>query len=156
MASWRPVKKLLLSRWPYHLVRIILGLIFVYAGAVKLTDPKAFARALSAYDLLPEGLLPVAALGLPGLEVLLGLGLILERRGSLAAISLLLAVFALGLGYGLLNDLNIDCGCFSLEEIMGKNSLKVAFLRDLLFIGAAAFLFWSRRERAQLNTGLRN
>lgn len=54
-------------------IQISLGLVFLYAGLTKLWDPKAFARIISQYDLLPEPFLPVAAIGLPVLELLAGL-----------------------------------------------------------------------------------
>ncbi|MBA4395380.1 MAG: hypothetical protein C0407_17660, partial [Desulfobacca sp.] len=63
--------------WVLFLIRLALGLIFVVAGATKLQDPQAFARIISRYDLLPDFLLPVTAIGLPILELLAGIGVIL-------------------------------------------------------------------------------
>jgi len=71
---------ILLSRWPYLIVRVALALIFIYAGSVKLMDPKAFARIISHYDMVPEVLLPAVAIGLPVVEVLAGAALIFDLR----------------------------------------------------------------------------
>jgi uncharacterized membrane protein YphA (DoxX/SURF4 family) len=134
-------KKIIESPWTYRVIRFILGSIFVYAGFIKLIDPKAFAQVISQYDIVPDFLLAPFAIGLPALEFLAGLGLILNIRGSLSVIFSLLVVFTAVLGYGILNDLNVDCGCFSPEEIKSQNNLRQAFYRDLFMIAAVFFLF---------------
>jgi uncharacterized membrane protein YphA (DoxX/SURF4 family) len=135
------------SPWTYRVIRFILGSIFVYAGFIKLIDPKAFARVISQYGVVPDVLLAPFAIGLPALELLAGLGLILNMRGSLTVIFSLLVVFVGVLGYGILNDLNVDCGCFTTEEITGQNSLRQALYRDLFMIAAVFLLFFSRPDR---------
>ena len=128
---------------PQRLVRFSLGSIFIYAGFSKLLDPKAFARVLSQYDLIPEGLLVPVSVGLPALEFLAGLGLIFAIRGSLSIIFGLLITFVIVLWYGILSNLNIDCGCFSPEEIKGYASLQHALYRDIVMIAAAIYLYVS-------------
>jgi uncharacterized membrane protein YphA (DoxX/SURF4 family) len=141
--------------WLYHALRLALALIFIYAGTVKLLDPKAFARAIAQYDLVPEVLLPLIAIGLPSLEVVAGLGLIMEVRGSLATISALLLMFLVILGYALRQNLDIDCGCFTVSELKAQHSVATAFWRDLLMIGGTVFLGWRRRSRAPQNLWIR-
>jgi uncharacterized membrane protein YphA (DoxX/SURF4 family) len=131
----------------YQLVRVVLGGVFVYAGVIKLMDPRGFARAIAQFGLLPEPLLPLVAVGLPALELLAGAGLVFEVRGSLSAIAALLGVFLLVLGYAILNDLDVDCGCFTVDELNARTSVKYAFLRDLIMVAAVLFL-WRRRSRA--------
>ena len=139
-----PLKRIIESPWTYRVIRFILGSIFVYAGFIKLIDPKAFAQTISQYDIVPAFLLAPFAIGLPALEFLAGLGLILNIRGSLSVIFSLLVVFTAVLGYGILNDLNVDCGCFSPEEITSRNNLRQAFYRDLFMIAGVFLLFFSR------------
>ena len=98
-------------------------------------------------------LLPVVAVGLPALEVAAGTALLFNVRGGLTVITGLLVLFVAVLGYGILSDLNVDCGCFGPEEIAGQQSLRQAFVRDLFLIGAASFLYYTRRTRAKLETG---
>ena len=128
---------------PQRLVRFSLGFIFIYAGFSKLLDPKAFAKVLSQYDLIPEGLLAPVSIGLPALEFLAGLGLIFAIRGSLSIIFGLLITFVIVLWYGILHNLNIDCGCFSPEEIQSYTSLRHALYRDIVMIAAAIYLYVS-------------
>jgi uncharacterized membrane protein YphA (DoxX/SURF4 family) len=133
--------------WIYHFLRLALAGIFIYAGVVKLLGPKAFAHAIAQYDMIPEGLLPLVAIGLPALEVLAGLGLILEVRGSLSTITILLFVFLVILGYAVWQNLDIDCGCFTADELDAQHNVRTAFWRDLIMIGATFFLYWRRRSR---------
>jgi uncharacterized membrane protein YphA (DoxX/SURF4 family) len=138
-------KRILNSRWFHLVIRLIIGAIFIYAGILKLLDPKAFARSISQFDIVPEILLAPVAIGLPAIEFLAGIGLILNIRGSLAVIFNLLIGFILVLGYGIFNDLNIDCGCFSPEEINARNNLKQALFRDLFMIMATCYLYFYSR-----------
>lgn len=132
----------------YHLLRLGLGGLFIYAGVIKLLDPKAFARAIAQFGLLPEPLLPLVAVALPALELLAGAGLIFEVRGCLTAISTLLGVFLLVLGYAILMEMEVDCGCFTVDELNARTSVKYAFFRDLAMVAAAIYLFWRRRMLA--------
>jgi len=129
------------------MVRICLGLVFVWAGAIKLSDPKAFAEVLSAYELVPESLLIPMAIGLPGLEVIAGLGLIFDAKGSLGIILGLLIMFVFVLWFGILKDLEIDCGCFSAGDLKEQDSLRSAMYRDMVMIAGALYLFWHRTVR---------
>jgi uncharacterized membrane protein YphA (DoxX/SURF4 family) len=130
----------------YLLLRLALGCLFVYAGLIKLADPRAFAHAIAQFDLAPEQLLPLLAVGLPALELLAGVGLIFERRGSLTATASLLGLFLLALSYAVWMEMDIDCGCFTVEEINARTGVKTALLRDLFLAAALGFLFWWRRR----------
>ena len=132
--------------WLYHFLRLSLAGIFIYAGFIKLLDPRAFAHAIAQYDLIPEGLLPMVAVGLPALELLAGLGLIGEVRGSLTVIALLLLIFLVVLGYAVWHNLDIDCGCFTLDELDAADHVNTAFWRDLMMIAATLYLYWRRRS----------
>lgn len=142
------LKKILLSPWLNYLIKFSIGSIFLYAGVVKLLDPKAFARVISQYDIIPESLLPPVAIGLPVLEVLAGLGLVFAIRGSLYVIFGLLTMFVFVLWYGILRHLNIDCGCLSLDELKSHASLWNAFYRDLVMIAAVIYLYVSHKIRS--------
>lgn len=125
-------------------LRLGIGGLFVYAGFIKLLDPRAFARSLAQFDLLPDPLLSLVAMGLPLLELLAGLGLLLAVRGSLSVILGLLGLFILVLGYAILLDLDIDCGCFTVADLKARTSVTHAFWRDLVLM-AATLLLYSRR-----------
>ncbi len=136
------------SRLHYGL-RLGIGGLFVYAGFIKLLDPRAFARSLAQFDLLPDPLLPLVAVGLPVLELLAGLGLVCAVRGSLTVILGLLGLFVLVLGYAVLMDLDIDCGCFTVDDLKARTSVTHAFWRDLVLV-ALTLLLYSRRPAGKL------
>jgi uncharacterized membrane protein YphA (DoxX/SURF4 family) len=138
------MKKIIVSPWFNFFLRFVIGGIFIYAGFIKLIDPKAFAKVISHYDLIPEIFLAPVAIGLPLLELLAGLGIIFNIRGSLTVIFSMLVLFFFVLWYGILKDLRIDCGCFTPGEIADQNSLRMAFYRDLMLIGAVFIVYLQR------------
>ena len=147
---WNNIGRLLASRWLYRGIRIALAALFIYGGAVKLMDPHAFARTLSAYNLVPDPLLPVVAIGLPAAELLAGLALVFDVRGSLATITAFFVLFLAVLGYGILQNLDVDCGCFGSEELNKQEGLRIAFYRDLALAGLVVpYLYISRWMRSQ-------
>ena len=64
----------------YHLIRLSLALVFVYAGAVKIQDIIAFAGHVAAYQLLPYAMNYLVAATLPYVEFLAGVLLLLNVR----------------------------------------------------------------------------
>ena len=139
----------LVHPWPYRIVRIALAALFLYGGVTKLLAPKVFAATISAYDLAPEALLPLLAVGLPLMETIAGVVLILDRPWGLHLITGLLALFVFVLGYGILGNLDVDCGCFGAAELDKQAGLREAFYRDMILIGVVApYLYLSRRVRA--------
>jgi uncharacterized membrane protein YphA (DoxX/SURF4 family) len=147
--NWNKIKmngfsSMAVSLWSYRLMRLGLGVIFLWAGSAKLSDLEAFSEIIAAYELVPEGLLVPVAIGLPVLELLAGLGLILDVRGSLSFTFGLLVMFAFVLWFGILQDLDIDCGCFSADELGEHGALRIAFYRDLGMIAGALYLYWWR------------
>lgn len=136
--------------WGYRVLRWGLALVFLYAGVLKLADPRSFALVIEAYGLVPDGLLMPLAVALPALEVLAALGLIADLRGSLTTISALLVIFILVLGYGLWMGLDVDCGCFGPEDPEGKAyaAIRPAIYRDLVLAAGILLLygwrFWFR------------
>jgi len=158
---WNNIGSLLASPWLYRGIRIALAVVFIYGGVIKLMDPHAFARTLSAYDLLPDPLLPVVAIGLPAVEFLAGLALVFDLRGSLATIAGLFVLFLAVLGYGILQHLDVDCGCFGAEELNKQDGLRLAFYRDLALVGIVVpYLYvsrWLRLHKEKVpETGLTN
>ena len=57
--------------------RLVVCGVWVVAGVLKLPDPAAGVRSVRAYQLLPEGVVPLVGYALPVLEVLVGACLVL-------------------------------------------------------------------------------
>ncbi len=142
--------------WIYRFCRWILGLIFIYAGSTKLLAPEIFAVLIDAYGIVPAGLLMPVAIGLPLLEVIAGIGLLLDIRGSLALVTGLLVLFVAVLGYGIWMGLDVDCGCFGPEdpEAEAFHGLRLSLYRDLAMMAGVFFIYGWRRYRATQPTGV--
>lgn len=134
----------------YRVSRWVLGIVFIYAGGVKLIDPASFAVLIDAYGLVPDILLMPVAVGLPAMEVVAGAGLLFDVEGSLSTIAALLLLFIAILGYGIWMGLDVDCGCFGPEDPEAKayHGLRTSLYRDLAMFAGIAFLYawrWCRQ-----------
>jgi uncharacterized membrane protein YphA (DoxX/SURF4 family) len=128
-------------------LRVGLGLVFVYAGILKIRDPIAFAGSVAAYQLLPYSINYLVAATLPWVELACGLFLIIGYRvrasaGIIAAMNILFIVL---LTSTIMRGLDIDCGCF--RQGGEKTSAWIAILRDIFFLAAALILFTEQKER---------
>jgi uncharacterized membrane protein YphA (DoxX/SURF4 family) len=123
--------------------RMILGVIFLYAGAVKIIDPSGFARDISNYRILPDLLVNTCAVVLPWIEAISGLSLILGMgiEGGALLIGSLLTVFFIALSSSLIRGLDISCGCFSTSP--EAHRITWTFLvRDLSLLAMAGLVFF--------------
>lgn len=136
------------AAWVERLARWALAVVFLWAGITKLMAPRAFAVILSRYGMVPEPLLAPAAIGLPLLETAAGIGLIWDVRGGLEVVTGLLVMFIVVLWFGVLQGLDVDCGCFSPDELAEHGGLKSALYRDFGYLAGAAYLYWRRWRRA--------
>jgi putative oxidoreductase len=133
------------ARTGRFLARLVLGVIFASAGALKIYDPGAFAIELERYQLFPWKICAVTANYLPWLEVLTGICLFLKwfERGALLLITLLLSVFTLALASALVRGLNIDCGCFG-HALVSTGTI-APILRNIVLLLLAGMLWTKNR-----------
>ena len=143
-------KSFLFSFRLYRLIRILLGGIFLWSGFVKLLEPAYFAVIIEAFGLIPESWVMPVAVGLPALEVIAAIGLLLDIQGSLAVIAGMLALFMVVLAYGIWLGLDIDCGCFGPEDPEPGiyHSLRPALFRDVVMMAGIIFLYVWRYSRS--------
>src|SRR6185436_5733714 len=101
--------------WPWlaTVARLVLGTVWVVAGASKIGDLAASGRAVNAYRLLPYDGATFLGAVLPFLEIALGALLILGLATRLSAVvsAVLLAAFIIGIASAWIRGLRIDCGC---------------------------------------------
>jgi uncharacterized membrane protein YphA (DoxX/SURF4 family) len=126
------------------LVRMMLGVMFLYAGIIKAMDPAGFALAIYNYHILPGWLVNAAAIALPSIEIMAGISLVLGLwvPGSALIISLLLFIFTTALGFNLSRGLDIACGCFS-TSASGEHITWWYLLRDSSLLASALFIFFA-------------
>jgi putative oxidoreductase len=98
----------------WRILDLIVGGIFVYAGAIKALDPVQFANDVDNYKALPWFISVRLAFYLPWLEMFCGLALIFRflYRGGLSILSALTLVFIGATIAAKARGLDIICGCF--------------------------------------------
>ena len=156
MKKNNPASRLLPSRLIASISRTILGLVFIFSGAVKAIDPlgtvykiEDYLKAFGSFfiELLP--LAEVAAWGLIILELLLGVCMVLNVRTKWTSwISLIfyLVMTPLTLYIALTNPVS-DCGCFG-DAILLTNWQ--TFWKNVVFIALAIILVALRKHTRQL------
>jgi uncharacterized membrane protein YphA (DoxX/SURF4 family) len=130
-----------------RLLAILIGLLFLYAGVVKVIDPVQFARDIDNYKMLPWQAGVGLALYLPWLEIFCGLALITRVffRGSVFIITSLVFVFILASIVAKARGLDVSCGCFGEASKYLNFSWHLAL--DFLLLGGL-LLLWKRPSPA--------
>jgi len=129
------------ARLFYHVVRLALGAVFIYASIDKIRHPAAFAEAIANYRILPDVLVNPTALVLPWLELVIGALLVCGTwmPGAVVLAAGLLTAFEGAFIFNILRGLNVYCGCFATSgEVLHGNAWYLA--RDTFFLAAALYL----------------
>ena len=131
-----------LSQIIYYGLRLILGVVFIYASFDKILHPALFAKIVYNYQILPDGLINSTALVLPWLEFIMGIFLIigLWMPGTVVLSNILLVSYLGALLFNLARGLDISCGCFSTSTESSINMWYV--LRDASFLLLSVCLFF--------------
>ena len=135
--------------WIGFAARLVVGGLFVVAGALKLGDPTAFATEIANYHFMPE-LAPWLAVTLPATELVVGATLLAapspwRRAASLLAMGLLV-MFTIAIVHVVRAGINVDCGCFG-----GNTGPVTAWTaaRDVVLLALAALAFRGTKEYAK-------
>jgi uncharacterized membrane protein YphA (DoxX/SURF4 family) len=101
-------------RWLSTAGRLVLAGVWLAAGASKITDLDESVRAVRAYRILPELGAQLAGAGLPAVELLLGVLLLVGAGVRVCALvsAALMVVYLVAITSAWLRGLHIDCGCF--------------------------------------------
>lgn len=134
------------NRWLLLILRIIVGGVFIWAGALKIADPLGFAQSIENYRVIPHPLAFPIALVLPWVEVLSGAFLIigLFRRSSALLVSFLLIGFIGLVALALARGIDTLCGCFGSLSRRADFSL---ILTDAVLLVFALIVFFVRPSR---------
>lgn len=112
------------NRWLLLACRLLLAVVFIYAGAQKAGKPLLFADEIGMYGLIGPGpVLSLVAIILPWIEIFCGIALIagILMRGSALVLAVFNVVFIVVIAYrsaaimhadGIpLTQVYFDCGC---------------------------------------------
>jgi hypothetical protein len=137
-----------MKRYLWRVVAIIIGGLFIYAGAVKVVDPVEFARDIDNYKMLPWQMSVWMGLYLPWLEIFCGLALIARvlYRGGVFILTALMGLFIVITIIAKARGLDISCGCF------GHASKYLSFawhlVLDFLLLGGLVLLWKNAPPRS--------
>ncbi len=103
--------------------RLLIGGIFIYTAAPKIARPDDFARLIGGYHVLDPGLVNLAGVVMPWVELVTGAFLVvgLIPRSSALVAGGMLVTFMLAGALALLRGLRLSCGCFF--PFMGNHTL---------------------------------
>jgi uncharacterized membrane protein YphA (DoxX/SURF4 family) len=142
--------------WLTIVARLVVGVVWVAAGLLKLADPAQSVRAVRAYQILPEAVVPSVGYALPALEVAVGLLIIVGLGLRLVAVlsALLLVAFIVGIGSAWARGLRIECGCFGGggESANASSAYPREIARDVGLAALSALLALGPRSRLALDT----
>ncbi|MGN6598539.1 MAG: DoxX family protein [Actinomycetes bacterium] len=145
--------------WVTLVARLVLGGTFLAAGLLKVGNPAASARAVTAYQILPYDLGRVIGYALPWLEIAMAVLLIvgLLTRLSAGVLGVLLVAFLIGIASVWARGISIDCGCFGGGGKVGAGDTAYPqeMLRDTGLLLLAALLVWRPASVFALDGDLR-
>ncbi|MFN3871946.1 MAG: MauE/DoxX family redox-associated membrane protein [Ignavibacterium sp.] len=140
------MKKIFSNQYFLLISRIIIAIVFIYAGAEKISDPKGFSQAIYNYRLFPIETINFLAITLPWLELVSGILLLfgVSVKENAAIIGTLLFVFIIAVAISMIRGLDIDCGCFGKGtpvgwRKIGENTLLLILCLALLAFDSAKF-----------------
>jgi len=135
------IRTYILGKKSIFLIRLIMGIVFIYASYSKILDPTAFSQNIHNYGVTPLFAENIIALTLPWIELFIGLGLIFNiKYDACVDISIyLMVIFIILILQAYLRGKSIDCGCFSNDLSPGEwaekrwDMLKRVF-EDIVFL----------------------
>jgi uncharacterized membrane protein YphA (DoxX/SURF4 family) len=102
--------------WPWLglVARLIVGGVWIVAGWLKLPDPAESVRAVRAYRLLPEVMVPTVGYALPVVEIAVGVLLVVGLGTRVVAVvsAVMQIAFIVGISAAWARGIQIECGCF--------------------------------------------
>lgn len=118
----------------YHLLRLVLAFVFIYASIDKIVHPHPFAQAVFNHQVLPVFLINLTAIILPWMELILGVCLLFNywMNGVSLLTAVLMLLFIGIITLNLSRGLNVGCGCFSTSTEGSMDTLTL--IRDIIFL----------------------
>ncbi len=114
------MKKFLFSKIWIMILRIFLGILFIYSGVFKIKDIFEFSLIVAKYGIIPEKFVNFFSIILPFFEIFSGFFLLsgIFLKGASFMILSMLISFTFAVFYVILKGFHFECGCF---EIFGKD-----------------------------------
>ena len=129
-------------------LRLGLGVMFLYSAWGKIQDPGAFQTTVDNYRMLPAGVTALFAATMSMAELLVGAMFIFSKwtREAAFATAVMLAMFIVALAQAQIRGLDISCGCFS-EDEKEPHAILFALVRDVVLVVPAVWLLIKGQRR---------
>lgn len=132
-----------------NIVRVLVGLLFIFSGLVKANDPIGLSYKMQEFFLVwglsaLDGITLTLSVFMIAFEIIAGAALLLGWRIKLISWLLLLLIifFTFLTGYAYLSGKFKDCGCFGdCIPITSKQS----FIKDIILLLLILFIFFNRK-----------
>ena len=129
-------------------LRLGLGVMFLYSAWGKILDPGAFQTMVDNYRMLPAGVTAIFAATMSMAELLVGVMFIFSKwtREAAFATAVMLAMFIVALAQAQIRGLAISCECFG-EAEKEPRAVLVALVRDVVLVAPVVWLVVNGRRR---------
>jgi uncharacterized membrane protein YphA (DoxX/SURF4 family) len=141
------------QEWFGTLARLLVGGVWLVAGAIKVPNGAESVRAVRAYRILPEAVVPTVGHALPTVEIVIGalllVGLFTRPMAALSALFFL--AFIVGISSAWSRGLEINCGCFGNGGVPAdpQRQYAVDIARDIgLLLCSVWLVVWPRTKLA--------
>jgi uncharacterized membrane protein YphA (DoxX/SURF4 family) len=143
------MKEILSNKYFQIGLRLVIGIIFIYASVGKLFRAEDFAKAILRYEFLPIYFVNIVAVIMPWIEFFTGVLLIsgIYKKASSLIAGMSLVVFLIALTSAFARELDISCGCFSLEETSSKGDIIYRIIQDIFMLIGALIVYKFSREK---------
>ncbi|WP_291379455.1 MauE/DoxX family redox-associated membrane protein [Demequina sp.] len=149
----------LIQPWISVVVRLAMAGILVAAAIPKMLDVDQSVRAVRAYRLLPETVVPFVGTALPYFELVLALVLLVGVFTRLASVAwlVMMAAFTFGVAWAWAQGYSIDCGCFGGGGNIAEGTADYPghMLERAGFVALGAFLLVFPRTPLSLDAWMR-
>lgn len=138
------------------IVRVLVGALFIAAGASKAGHFNDLAAAIAGFRLLPEPLVGPLAVLLPFFEIGLGLYLVagLFTRAAAAIGAAQLTIYAIAIASAVIRHIPANCGCFGPQDTATADWPHV--FTDLALAGICVIIAWRAPGPLALDNRMRS
>jgi uncharacterized membrane protein YphA (DoxX/SURF4 family) len=138
------------------IIRVLLGALFIFAGAAKVGHFNDLAAAIAGFRLLPQAVIGPLAVILPFFEIGVGLylvaGLFTRAAASVGAVQL--TIYAAAIASAVIRHIPANCGCFGPQDTAKADWPHVA--ADLALAAVCVLVAWRAPGLFALDTRIRS